>query len=126
MEINSGYAMGHAPGASDGHSGALILGSLPPIQNLCTNRPGSSTLVKTSQNIQPLKHPESFNQVLRSFSTGLSNLGNTCYMNCIIQCIAATEKLAGPIITMPDLANLNSKLGYKGVLYSTFLDFCKR
>lgn len=112
-EINSGYAMGHAPG-DPAH------GPLPPIQNLCAQGPGSGPLTRPQQYGLNTYNPDSFNLVLKSFSTGLTNLGNSCYMNCIIQCIAATEKLAGPIVTMPDLANLNSRLGYKGILYSTF------
>lgn len=63
------------------------------------------------------------NQVVslaRSFSTGLTNLGNTCYINCIIQCLVATEHLSLSFLSYPNQVNVKSRLGYKGQLYSVF------
>lgn len=56
------------------------------------------------------------------FVIGLENMGNSCYMNCIIQCILGTHELAKIFLndSYEKHINLNSKLGSKGVLAKNF------
>lgn len=64
--------------------------------------------------------------------TGLVNLGNSCYMNCIVQCLAATPPLVRFFIpstgsqnskSYQNHINMENQLGTKGILTSTFANF---
>ena len=56
------------------------------------------------------------------FAVGLENLGNSCYMNCIIQCILGTHELTQIFLddSYAKHININSKLGSKGILAKYF------
>lgn len=67
---------------------------------------------------------------LKLFATGLTNLGNSCYMNCIIQCLAATPQMTDFFFKKGDKSaepsykqhiNMNNKLGTKGVITTSYV-----
>lgn len=57
-----------------------------------------------------------------NFTVGLENMGNSCYMNCILQCIMGTNELSQIFLnnSYEKHININSKLGSKGVLARYF------
>lgn len=109
-EINSGYAMGQAVNYNNNNRNmpSPYSGLLNP-----NGVPMSNAIRTTTKSGFQL-------ELMRSFTTGLRNLGNTCYMNCIIQCLAATEKFAPMFMNGLYMVNLKSKMGYKGALASSF------
>ncbi|KAF7722686.1 ubiquitin-specific protease doa4 [Apophysomyces ossiformis] len=60
-------------------------------------------------------------------TTGLKNLGNTCYMNSVIQCLSATIPLARYLISgaFKQHINKNNPLGTGGTLIGTFANLLR-
>lgn len=63
-----------------------------------------------------------------TFDTGLTNLGNLCYMNCIIQCLGGTRSLSQfffpndtPHNGFLQHINVSNNLGTKGVVTTNFV-----
>ncbi|CDO94650.1 unnamed protein product [Kluyveromyces dobzhanskii CBS 2104] len=56
------------------------------------------------------------------FTVGLVNLGNSCYLNCIIQCLLGCHELTYIFLTnaYKKHVNVNSRLGSKGLLAGYF------
>lgn len=56
------------------------------------------------------------------FAIGLENMGNSCYINCIVQCLLGTHELTNIFLndSYEKHINMNSRLGSKGVLAKYF------
>lgn len=96
--------------------------NIKPMTN--TNTPNSSLPSLPQMPNQLTKYyQESFQPKLDlDFTIGLENMGNSCYMNCIIQCLLSTHELTQMFLnnSYEKHINLNSKLGSKGVLAKYF------
>ena len=95
---------------SNNRSEMMPSSSLPPISPTKTGIPNKSAL-HTNDKMLDL-----------DFIVGLQNIGNSCYLNCIIQCLLGTHELTKIFLNnfYERHINLNSKLGSKGVLAKYF------
>ncbi|GAA5906124.1 hypothetical protein JCM6882_003568 [Rhodosporidiobolus microsporus] len=59
---------------------------------------------------------------------GLTNLGNTCYLNCVLQCLVATEPLAQFFLSgeYEKEINTRNKFGMKGQLARAFAHIARQ
>ncbi|CCE62430.1 hypothetical protein TPHA_0C02770 [Tetrapisispora phaffii CBS 4417] len=91
----------------------------------------SATSKPPSQSLPSLPQLPSASDTLKSytnsdkdydFSIGLENMGNSCYLNCIIQCLLSSHEFTRIFLnnSYEKHINLKSKLGSKGVLARNF------
>lgn len=80
----------------------------------------SSPPLLTPQSIHQPSPSQQYQLRFSEFATGLVNLGNTCYMNCIIQCLIGTTRLGELFLKREYKAYPDSKLGYQGQLANVF------
>lgn len=109
------------------------------ISNLSQSLSNSLSTSKSNSTSEVSFTPKNNNAVkfLEQYTTGLTNLGNSCYMNCILQCLGATPQLTKfffPNISNSSLPsasslqsyrqhiNVNNKLGTKGILTTNFVN----
>lgn len=91
-----------------------------PNGNLSKETFSPSGLNQLMQNGSKMKQVE--NKADLNFIVGLENMGNSCYMNCILQCVMGTNELTQIFLnnSYEKHINIKSKLGSKGVLARYF------
>lgn len=102
-------------------------------QSLTPIKVGETNVINEMSNL-PAKVDQSLPTNIIPWVTGLTNLGNTCYMNCVLQCLAATPALLHFFLAenkVTDSAqhnsykrhiNVTNVLGSRGLLTTGFVD----
>ncbi|CAI4938999.1 BTE_HP_G0012640.mRNA.1.CDS.1 [Saccharomyces cerevisiae] len=96
---------------------------IAPINTKAITSPSRTATPKLQRFPQTINvTPTSSHNYDLDFAVGLENLGNSCYMNCIIQCILGTHELTQIFLddSYAKHININSKLGSKGILAKYF------
>ncbi|KAI8079963.1 uncharacterized protein BX664DRAFT_303113 [Halteromyces radiatus] len=102
--------------------------NLPPKIPITSNNNNPHASIATNTRIAPVSD-SSFSQLggVLIGTTGLKNLGNTCYMNSIIQCLSGTVPFARYFISglFKNDINKQNPLGTGGVLAESFAELIR-
>lgn len=125
LALNLGVAVPGAykpmPPPSNTATNTMVTSYTPekPIRTLVTQgynttpqKPTKSSSVLSNAVIKNNARP-STNSTLDRLTTGLVNLGNSCYMNCVLQCLVATPSLTKFFFTIAPEGNAVQLTSYK-------------
>ena len=127
--MNNQYGSNASRNAPYNLSSQAVSRSVPQLPQL-PSKPVS--FLGASNTAYPSAQPKSFESVPGysgrqsnydlDFLVGLENMGNSCYVNCTVQCLLGTHELTKIFLnnSYENHINLNSRLGSKGVLAKNF------
>ena len=93
-----------------------------PKQPQATNPPSHNVPVMIPSEMETSNPAYRNKQLSQPSTTGLLNLGNSCFMNSVLQCLSNTPELRDYFVSGRYLANINSEnpLGFEGKLAKCF------
>lgn len=118
---NKSYPIINSSNSSNFNNNGSYTGISNNARNTGTSNTNNNDKIIMSPN--GLRQSETLiNKFNLDFIIGLENMGNSCYLNCIIQCLLGTHELTKIFLnnSFEKHINIASKLGSKGVLARNF------
>lgn len=108
-------------------SSSSSLNSKPTSSPKLTTIPQDTTSASVSSTVRSASKSNTINIQELHCTTGLCNIGNSCYMNSIIQCLLGTIPLLQIFLngSYKQHVNMNSKLGTKGIMAKFFAELAQ-